>query len=143
MDLNHCGACLMRFRSSDRKRMLSASSDLCKFVFVHALLDITQWIDVTKETNLLLCNSCYLSFYRKMLAFIDNEITSMDVGVGAAGNTRFCEVGVQTDPILLSNCSIQCDDTNCHVPLNTLRLSICLLYRTIHQMIQLFFHSID
>ena len=52
-----------------------------------------------------------------MLASIDNEITSMDVDVGAAENTGFCEVGVQTDPILVSNCSIQCDDTNCHVPL--------------------------
>ena len=40
MDLNHCGACPMRFRSNDRKRMLSASPDLYKFVFVHALLDI-------------------------------------------------------------------------------------------------------
>ena len=30
IDLNHCGACPKRFRSSDRKRMLSASPDLCK-----------------------------------------------------------------------------------------------------------------
>ena len=114
MDLDYCGACQKRFRSGDRKRMLSASPDLCKFVFAHALLDISQWIDVTKETNVLLCNSCYLSFYRKMSASIDNEITSMDVG--DTGNARFCEVGVQTDPVLVSNCSIQCDDINRHVP---------------------------
>ena len=54
MDLDYCGACPKRFRSGDRKRMLSASLDLCKFVFAHALLDISQWIDVTKETNVLL-----------------------------------------------------------------------------------------
>ena len=87
MDLDYCGACPKRFRSGDRKRMLSATPDLCKFVFAHALLDISQWIDVTKETNVLLCNSCYLSFYRKMSASIDNEITSMDVG--DTGNARF------------------------------------------------------
>ena len=114
MDLDYCGACPKRFRSGDRKRMLSGSPDLCKFVFAHALLDISQWIDVTKETNVLLCNSCYLSFYRKMSASIDNEITSMDVG--DTGNARFCEVRVQTDPVLVSNCSIQCDDINRHVP---------------------------
>ena len=110
IDLNHYGTYPKRFRSSDRKHILSVSLGLRKLVFVRALLNITQPIDVSKERNILLCNFCYLSLYQKMSASIDNAIALMDVG--DTGYTHFCEVNVQIDSILVSNCSIQCDDSN-------------------------------
>ena len=97
INLNHCGACSKWFRSGNRKRMLSASRDLWKFVFVHAVLDSTQWIDTTKETNILLCNYSYLPFCRKMSASIDNEITSMNLG--DTGN-NLCQESLRTKLIL-------------------------------------------
>jgi hypothetical protein len=107
MDSNQYEGCPKRFRSGDRKRSLSASPDVCTFVFRHALLDITRLIDVTKDTNVVLCNSCYSSFYRKMSNGTNDATTTMDVDYPTKATT--CDQAVQTDPILTSCSSAQCD----------------------------------
>ena len=108
MDSNQCEGCPKRFQSGDRKRSLSASPDVCTFVFRHALLDITRLIDVTKDTNVTLCNSCYQSFYYKMSNVTDDVSTTMDVDYPTKATT--CDQAVQTDSIVTSCSSAQCDD---------------------------------
>ena len=108
MDSNQCGACQKRFRSGDRKRSLSASPDVCIFVFSQGLIDITQLIDVTTSTNVTLCNSCYQYFYNKMSNVTDFVSTTMDVDYPTKATT--CDQAVQTDSIVTSCSSAQCDD---------------------------------
>jgi hypothetical protein len=108
MDSNQCGACQKRFRSGDRKRSLSASPDVCIFVFSQGLIDITQLIDVTTSTNVTLCNSCYQYFYNKMSNVTDYVSTTMDVDYPPKATT--CDQAVQTDSIVTSCSSAQCDD---------------------------------
>ena len=110
MNSNKCERCAKKFWTDDRKRLLNSSLELCGFVFAHALLDVTRFVDVIQAINGIVCNSCYLSFYRKMKYFMEKESTFMEVGHFENRHT-FREISVQTEAILISNTPIQCDDT--------------------------------
>jgi hypothetical protein len=106
MDSNEFGACRKKFWSGDGNCSLYESPDLCKFLFAHALLDLTRFIHAIIATNIVLCNSCHLSFHRKRDHPTENKNTPMEVD--QCERVRFIHEGIFKPNLFLCNCLPQC-----------------------------------